>query len=373
MGKDFRTLEALSERAERAIENVPGLVNLQSDYEASRPELAFNVDRQRAMLLGVNTAVVGNYLKTAIFGNKVGTYRQFRDEYDITIRLPVEQRLDVDSLLMLQIPNSLGRPVPLSSFGEFVYTGGMGTVRHLNQRRVVTLTGDAEGRLSNEVLADVQEILAGLKLPAGYEIRYAGEKEEQDKAASFLTRAFLVAVLAITLILVAQFNSLVIPFIIMTTVILSLIGVLIGLLIFAMPFSIIMTGVGVISLAGVVVNNAIVLLYYVRQLEEQGLALVDAAVQAGTVRLRPVLLSAVTTLLGLVPMASGLSYDFHVMEWATKSESSQWWASMAIAVIFGLGFATVLTLFVVPSSYVMFMGAVRKSKKLVDAVASSGA
>ncbi len=373
IGKDFRTLATISERAERAIENVPGLVNLKSDYEASRPELAFNVDRQRAMLLGVNTAVVGNYLKTAIFGNKVGTYRQFRDEYDITIRLPVEQRLDVDDLLQLQIPNSLGRAVPLSSFGEFVYTGGMGTVRHLNQRRVVTLTGDAEGRLSNEVLVDVQKILAGLELPAGYEIRYAGEKEEQDKAASFLFRAFLIAVLGITLILVAQFNSLVIPLIIMTTVVLSLIGVLIGLLIFAMPFSIIMTGVGVISLAGVVVNNAIVLLYYARQLEEQGRGLVEAAVQAGTVRLRPVLLSAGTTLLGLVPMASGISYDFHLMEWATKSESSQWWASMAIAVIFGLGFATVLTLFVVPSLYVMFMGAVRRSKRLVEGAVSSEA
>jgi len=373
VGKDFRTLEILSDRAKRAIENVPGLVNLQSDYEASRPELAFNVDRQRAMLLGVNTAVVGNYLKTAIFGNKVGTYRQFRDEYDITIRLPLQQRLDVDDLLKLQIPNSLGRAVPLNSFGKFVYTGGLGTVRHLNQRRVVTLTADAEGRLSNEVLGDVQNILAGLELPAGYEIRYAGEKEEQDKAASFLFRAFLIAVLGITLILVAQFNSLVIPLIIMTTVILSLIGVLIGLLIFAMPFSIIMTGVGVISLAGVVVNNAIVLLYYARQLEEEGLGLFEAAVQAGTVRLRPVLLSAGTTLLGLVPMASGISYDFHLMEWATKSESSQWWASMAIAVIFGLGFATVLTLFVVPSLYVMFTGAVRKSKRLVEAVVSSEA
>ena len=371
VGKDFATLERLSDEVKRAIENVPGLVNLQSDYEASRPELAFRVDRQRAMLLGVNTAIVGNYLKTAIFGNKVGTYRQFRDEYDITIRLPLAQRLDVDDLLKLQIPNALAQPVPLSSFGKFVYTGGLGTIRHLNQRRVITVTADAEGRLSNEVLADAQKILGRMELPSGYELRYAGEKEEQDKAASFLTRAFIIAVLGITLILVAQFNSLAIPFIIMTTVVLSLIGVLVGLIVFGMPFSIIMTGVGVISLAGVVVNNAIVLLYYARQLEDRGMPLIDAAVEAGTVRLRPVLLSTGTTILGLVPMAAGISYDFHVMEWATRSESSQWWASMAIAVIFGLGFATLLTLFVVPSLYVMSMRVVRRGSKLIGISESS--
>ena len=354
-GEDFKTLEVISERAKKAIENVPGLVNLRSDYEAARPELAFRTDRQRAMLLGVNTALASNFLKTAILGNKVGTYRQFRDEYDITIRLPEAQRLDVDDLLKLHVPNSSGEPVPLSSIGEFVYTGGFGTIRHLNQRRVVTLTADAEGRLSNEVLADVQTILDDFDLPPGYDIRYAGEKEEQEKAQSFLTRAFVFALLAVTLILVAQFNRLSVPLIIMVSVVLSLVGVLAGLLFFSMPFSIIMTGVGVISLAGVVVNNAIVLLYYTQQLERRGLGLVEAAVEAGIVRLRPVLLSAVTTILGLVPMASGVSFDFHLMTWATRSESSQWWSSMAIAVIFGLAFATTLTLIVVPTLYVTLM------------------
>lgn len=354
-GKDFRVLESLSEEAKKAIKNVPGLVNLKSDFEAARPELAFRMDRQRAMLLGVNTALAGNFLKTAIFGNKVGTYRQFRDEYDITVRLPNAQRVDINELMKLHVPNLQGEPIPLSSLGRFEYVGGKGTIRHLNQRRVITLTGDAEGRLSNEVLTDVQEILDQMELPSGYSIRYAGEKEEQDKAAAFLTKAFIFAVLGIVMILVAQFNSLIIPVIITSTVVLSLIGVLGGLLVFKMPFSIIMTGVGVISLAGVVVNNAIVLLYYTRQLQDQGMSLFEAAVEAGTVRLRPVLLSAVTTILGLVPMASGISYDFRIMEWVTRSESSQWWSSMAIAVIFGLGFATLLTLFVVPTLYVTMM------------------
>ena len=355
MGEDFKTLEDLSERARQLIADVPGLVNLRSDHEAARPELSFRVNRRRAMMLGVNTAIVGNYLKTAIFGTEVGKYRQFNDEYDITVRLPPEQRENVDDLFRLRLPNSLGASVPLSSLGEFSYTGGFGTISRVNQKRVITLTADAEGRLSTEVLAEVQGRLATLTadLPFGYEISYAGEKEEQDKAQAFLSRAFVVALLLIALILVAQFNTLTVPAIIMTTVILSLVGVFAGLLVHAMPFGVIMTGIGVISLAGIVVNNAIVLLDYTRQLQDRGMDVITASVEAGATRLRPVMLTAVTTILGLVPMAIGVSYDFHTFSWSTRSESSQWWASMAIAVIYGLGFATLLTLVVVPSLYVL--------------------
>ncbi|MBN1514875.1 MAG: efflux RND transporter permease subunit, partial [Phycisphaerae bacterium] len=352
VGQDFKTLQTLSEQAKHAISGVSGLVNLRSDFEAARPELAFQVDRRRAMMLGVNTAVIGNFLKTAVFGREVGKYRQFNDEYDITVRLPLDQRTTVNDLFRLRVPNSTGQAVPLSSLGEFQYTGGYGTIRRVDQKRVITLTGDAEGRLGTDVLAEVQDRLAEFELPPGYEIRYAGEKEEQDKASAFLSKAFVIALLLITLILVAQFNSLSVPFMIMSTVILSLIGVFAGLLICRMPFGIIMTGVGVISLAGVVVNNAIVLLDYTRQLQAQGLDLMEAAMQAGATRLRPVLLTAVTTVLGLIPMAIGVSYDFHVMEWATKSESTEWWGSMATAVIFGLSFATLLTLVVLPTLYV---------------------
>ena len=166
----------------------------------------------------------------------------------------------------------------------------------------------------------------------------------------------LIFIFLIVLILVTQFNTLRVPFIIMTSVVLSLIGVFAGLLICRMPFGIIMTGVGVISLAGVVVNNAIVLLDYTRLLQRRGMGLVEAAVQAGVIRLRPVLLTAATTILGLIPMAVGVSYDFRMLQfrtpWHSPSESVQWWSSMAIAVIFGLAFATLLTLVVLPTLYV---------------------
>jgi len=155
------------------------------------------------------------------------------------------------------------------------------------------------------------------------------------------------------MVLVAEFNSLMVTLIIMITVILSLIGALMGLLICGLPFGIIMSGIGVISLAGVVVNNGIVLLDYTRQLQRRGMDVVSAAVEAGVTRLRPVLLSAATNFIGLIPMAIGVSYDFHTFTWSTKSESSQWWQNMAVVVIFGLGFATILTLVVVPSLYVL--------------------
>jgi len=353
IGEDFKTLEQLSERARRMIAGVPNIVNLRSDLEATRPELAFTVDRRVAMLLGVNTATVGNFLKMAVFGTKVGTYRQYNDEYDITVRLPLADRTNIDDLYRLQIPNASGNAVPLSSLGGFKYRGGFGTINRVDQKRVVTLTADAEGRLSSDVLKDVQETLEGLEMPVGYEIRYAGEKETEDESRAFLSKAFAISLLLVTLVLVIQFNSLMIPLIIMTTVVLSLIGALTGLLVCDLPFGIIMTGIGVISLGGVVVNNAIVLLAYTRQLQSRGLDLVSAAAEAGAIRLRPVLLTATTTIIALIPMAVGVSYDFHALSWATRSESSQWWRNMAVVVIFGLGFATVLTLVVVPSLYVM--------------------
>jgi len=354
-GEDFKTLERLSEQAHRMIADVPSLVNLRSDLEATRPELAFTVNRRVAMLLGVNTATVGNFLKMAVFGWKVGTYRQFNDEYDITVRLPLADRVSIDEMSDLQIPNGMGDAVPLSSLGRFEYRGGFGTINRVNQKRVVTLTADAEGRLSIEVLADVQKRLSKMELPSGYEIRYAGEKEEQDAAQAFLSKAFIIALLIVTLIIVIQFNSLMVTMVIMTTVILSLIGALLGLLVCDLPFGIIMTGIGVISLAGVVVNNAIVLLDYTQKLQQRGMDLVSAAAEAGVTRLRPVLLTAGTTVIGLIPMAVGISYDFHTFSWATKSESTQFWQNMAVVVIFGLSFATILTLVVVPSIYVMLI------------------
>ena len=173
-------------------------------------------------------------------------------------------------------------------------------------------------------------------------------QKEQAKAQAFLSKAFVAAIFIIFIVLLTQFNSFFTPVIILTSVLLSFIGVFIGLLVMGMPFGVMMTGIGVISLAGVVVNNAIVLIDYYHQLMERGLSARQALMQAGLVRFRPVMLTAITTILGLLPMATGISFDFKKLAWDIGGESSQWWGPMAVAVIFGLGIATMLTLVVVP-------------------------
>jgi multidrug efflux pump subunit AcrB len=216
--------------------------------------------------------------------------------------------------------------------------------------------------------AQAEKFLADSTMPPGYKIQFTGEFEEQQHAQDFLFKAFAAALFLIVIILVTQFNSVSQPLIIMTSVILSLGGVFIGLAFMGKPFSIIMTGVGVISLAGVVVNNAIILIDYTNKLRERGMPAREAIIAAGCTRLRPVLLTAVTTILGLLPMVTGIAYNFHKMELSTVSESSQWWSSMASAVIFGLALATVLTLVVVPTLYSLVYTGSRAAERGVKRV-----
>jgi multidrug efflux pump subunit AcrB len=213
------------------------------------------------------------------------------------------------------------------------------------------------------VRAQAEKILADLRLPPGYKIRFTGEFEFQQEAQAFLSKAFAAAIFLIILILVTQFNSVFQPVIIMTSVILSLGGVFLGLTMMELPFGIIMSGVGVISLAGVVVNNAIVLIDYTNRLHERGMHFREAIIAAGCTRLRPVLLTAVTTILGLLPMVTGIAFNFHEMKIAWVSESSQWWRSMASAVIFGLALATILTLVIVPTLYSLLYTTSRAAKR----------
>jgi multidrug efflux pump subunit AcrB len=209
----------------------------------------------------------------------------------------------------------------------------------------------AEGRTEDSVRADVAARLDDLALPPGYRWEFAGSNQEQADAQAFLQQAFVIAVLLITLVLVTQFNNLVLPVTVLVSVVLSLIGVLWGLLVTGTPFGLIMTGVGVISLAGIVVNNAIVLGDFIQQLRARGVAKAEAIVRAGALRIRPVLLTAVTTILGLLPLTFGLNVDFFNLTVEYGAESSQWWGPMGVAVIAGLFVATVLTLVVVPVTY----------------------
>ncbi|NCD22840.1 MAG: efflux RND transporter permease subunit [Spartobacteria bacterium] len=352
-GDDFDVLEQVAADVQRAIETVPGLVDLQSDLEKALPEIRFHVDRHRAALLGLDTAEIGRFLRMAIYGIESSRFRADEDEYDITLRLPRAQRSTMNLLDQTFIPTPPGAAVPLSSLGRLEYTGGRGAIQRKQQKRVATLTGNNQGRGVDKILADVQERIRDVPLPRGYAIEYTGDTEEMRESGIFLMKAFAVAAGLILVILVVQFNSAVLPIIIFFSVILSMVGVMWGLLLNHMRFGVVMTGVGLISLAGIVVNNAIVLIDCIRQRQTEGMGVAEAVVAAGRLRLRPVLLTAATTILGLLPMALGYSIDVHTWPPAVVAgtETSAMWKPMAIAVIYGLGMATILTLVLVPAMY----------------------
>jgi multidrug efflux pump subunit AcrB len=363
VGEDAMVLQALSKEALAVLRGAPvfpKLVGLESDLDQARPELSVQVDREKAALYGISTLDIGNAVRGAINGVEAAKFRTGNDEYDIMVRLRPEDRDQLSSLADLTVMNE-GTQVPLLSVATWSVGDGYGSINRVDMDRVATISSDvAAGFNSNAVLAEVQTTVAAFveSLPPGYTVRFTGENQDQAEAQAFLGQAFLFALALIGLILVSQFNSVVKPLIILSSVIMSTVGVLIGLMVFQMPFVVIMTGVGIISLAGVVVNNAIVLIDYIDILRERdGMERFEALVQGGKTRFRPVILTAVTTALGLVPLAVGLNFDFFgfygslTPELYWGGEQAAWWSPMAVAVIVGITFATFLTLILVPVLY----------------------
>lgn len=351
-GDDFDTLAQLAKDIRSHIKDLPSLVDLRDDYNKGKPEVRVVVDRQQAWNTGLNTSLIGVTVQTAVDGRKAGDYREGDEEYDVVVRFPKEFREDLSNIESMKLINLRGEAIPMSVVAHVEQGSGLGSITRIDRQRTVTVSADIEtGALGQEVLGDVRKAMADFPMPAGYTVDYTGENEDTEETEAFLKRAFVAAVLLITFVLVAQFNSVLQPIVIVSSVVLSLGGVFLGLFLFDMPFGILMTGIGVISLAGVVVNNAIVLIDFINQLRARGLALEEAVIEAGVKRFRPVMLTAITTILGLIPMALGISFNFREFHWTFGGETSQFWGSMAVAVIFGLAFATILTLIVVPTLY----------------------
>ena len=369
VGDNFNVLGTIAQQIRNVLEKIPFVQDIRDDYVPGSPTVSVRVDRQKAAMLGLSTDIIGFALKVAFNGLKVSTFREGDEDYDITVQLAESDRKVTDILRELLIPTPDGL-VPLSTVTTFEIVGGLGQVNRINHERVVTVKANVdEEKIPGPVVrTQAEKMLADFQMPPGYKIRFTGEFEFQQEAQAFLSKAFAAAVFLIILILVTQFNSVSQPLIIMTSVILSLGGVFFGLSVMKLPFGIIMTGVGVISLAGVVVNNAIVLIDYTNRLHERGMQFREAIIEAGCTRLRPVLLTAITTILGLLPMVTGVAYNFHEMKIAWVSESSQWWQSMASAVIFGLALATVLTLLVVPTIYALVYTTSRKMSRGVKRI-----
>ncbi len=357
-GDDFARLGELAERIADEIRDIDGLVDLQNDYDRGRPEICIRPNLEKASRLGLRTIDLASTIRTAIHGDDISKYRVGEDEYDIVVRLAETSRRSVEDLEDLTVFFE-GKHIPITAFAEVTYETGLGSITRIDSKRVVSVTADAAaGYNGAALLAQARRRLADFPLPAGYHIDFAGESEDQEEAQAFLSDAFRVGIMLMLLVLISQFTSVTVPLVIISSVLLSLIGVLTGLLVMRMPFGIIMTGVGVISLAGVVVNNAIVLLDYVIKLRNQGMEKYDAIVEAGRTRFRPVVLTAVTTILGLVPLTTGFSINFGRLfagefsrAFVLGGDSSAWWGPMGTAVIWGLAVATFLTLVVVPVMY----------------------
>ncbi len=354
-GEDFALLGQAAAKVCGLIGQVPFAKNIRDDYEQGAPTLHIEVDRARAALLGLSSQAIGFALRAAINGIEVSTFRESEKDHDIVVRFLERDRRRIETLRQILLPTPRAGLVPLTTVARISYTGGFGKITRQNQRRVVTVQADVDqARTTNDAArAEAQRLLAAQAdaLPEGCDYTFTGEFEFQQEAADFLPRAFAAALVLVSILLIAQFNSVLLPLIILCEVALSLGGAFLGLWLFAKPFGIVMSGIGVISLAGVVVNNGIVLLDYTRQLINRGMPRSEAIVAAGATRLRPVFLTAATTMLGVVPILTGVSCDFHIWQMVWQSESAEWWLSMAVVIFFGLGLATLLTLVVVPALF----------------------
>ena len=339
------------------------------------PELADLVAYTRRF--GISTFSIADAIRTAVYGKEVSKFKQGEDEYDIYVRLQERYRYDVDNLLNQKVTfqnPSNGRivQVPISAVASVKYTSTYSSIKRKNLDRVITIYSNVLADYNaNEIVAELQDIMAEYPMPRGYFYEFTGEQQQQAEDTAFLLGAFLVVIFSIFLILVAQFNSISSPFIIILSVVFSTIGVFLGYYFTGRNIALISTGIGVISLAGIVVNNAIVLIDYInlllkRKMDEMGVSrmsdfpLADAKtaiVEAGGTRLRPVLLTAITTVLGLVPLAIGLNINFFTIitdldpNYVLGGDNTAFWGPMAWTVIYGLTYATFLTLVVVPVMY----------------------
>ena len=356
--------------------NVTGVEELKIDVNKNKPGTQLQIDRKKAGELGVSASQVGQLLRTSLFGSKAGIYKKDGDDYDINVRFDQANRYDNNALFNQNIifrdpANGRIKEIPVAALVTQKNITSFNAIKHRELNRVVTLYSSVlAGYNANEVVEQVKNALNNFQLTDGINFKFSGEIEEQEKNMAFLSNALAAALGLILLLLVFQFNSISKPLIILLSIFLSFTGVFLGLMIFQMPFVILMTMMGIIALAGIVVNNGVVLLDYTQLLidrkhETEGLEsgtllskdlAIPQIIEGGAARLRPVILTAITTVLGLIPLAIGLNIDFFSMfsEWDPKiyigGDNVIFWGPLAWTVIFGLTFATFLTLVIVPAT-----------------------
>ena len=368
-GDDLTELISTSTYLKRYLDslNIGGVEELKTDFQSNKPEIVFDVNRERASREGISSGQIGSEIRKAVFGlDKASKFRDANDEYPIQIRYKENQRNNIDALRGIKITyrdmamNGQIRQVPLASFADIRYENTYGGIKRKNQKRIITLSSNVlSGFNPNEVVAAIQKEINHFKTSDGILIKMGGEQEEQKETASFLGGALLVSFGLILLILVTQFNSISKPLIIFSEIFFSIIGVLLGVAIFKMDMSIVMTGVGIIALAGIVVRNGILLVEFTDLMIEQGMPVREAIIEAGKTRMTPVILTASATILGLIPLAVGFNIDFVTLFTELNphiyfgGDSVAFWGPLSWTMIFGLSFATFLTLILVPVMYLL--------------------
>ncbi len=343
------------------MERIGGFIDVVDSRPNSGVEWQIAVDRSEAARSGADVALLGQAVQLLTRGITVADYRPegSDDEVDIVVRFPAVDRT-LAELESLRVPTNAGL-VPISNFVSFNPAPQSGVITRIDQSRVITISADvAPGVLANDQTLALQAAFENLDLPESVEVKFGGEAEDQQEAMVFLIGAFLSAIGLMFLILLTQFNSFWQAFIVMSAIVFSVAGVLLGLMITGRPFGVVMGGIGVIALAGIVVNNNIVLIDTFNQLKAQGVSSLEAALRTGAQRLRPVVLTSVTTALGLMPMVIGLNINFFTREIVYGAPSTQWWTELSSAIAGGLVFATILTLLVTPA---MLMLAERRAKR----------
>lgn len=366
-GEEFDSLVAISQRLTRTINlsGIEGIEDLKSDLILNKPEIIVNLDREKAMRQGVSTVTAAMAIRTAVYGKDISKFRESDKESDIVIKLKDEYKKkpqDIMNLLIAFRDMNSGqfKQIPISAIANVGFSNTYSGINRKNQKRIVTLSSNVLTNYNaNDINADIRDLLSNINLSEGYSINLSGAQEDQAETASFLGFAMMSALGLVFLILVTQFNSTSKPFIIFITIFLSLIGVLLGFSISGQSMSIVMTGVGVIALAGIVVKNGIILIEFTDELLMRGYKTRNAISEAASTRLTPVILTAATTVLGLVPLAIGLNVNFITLftkldpEFFLGGDSVAFWGPLAWTIIYGLTFSSFLTLVVVPALYIM--------------------
>jgi multidrug efflux pump subunit AcrB len=378
-GLEIDSLRSISERIIHEINKsgIEGVEGLKTDLEVDKPEYIIEINNSEAERLGVSTFNIADNLRKALYGSDVSRFKDGDDDYDIYLRLSESYRHNINALMNQSVTfrdpsNGQIKQVPISSIASVKDSSSLGSIRRKNKNRVITVYSNViDGYNATKVNDKLRKHLAkNMDMPRGYSFNFTGEQQEQAENMEFLTGALMMALFLILLIIVAQFNRFSAPVIILVSVLLSTTGVFLGLIAFNMEFVILMTMIGIISLAGIVVNNAIVLIDYTILLKNRTVAnmsnpelygrqeLEANLIEGGKTRLRPVLLTAITTVLGLIPLAIGLNIDFFDLvknydaHLSIGSDQTIFWGPMSWTIIFGITFATFLTLVVVP---VMFL------------------